>query len=84
MLAMMNEQANQHSVTRVAGNQVVQVWYFNASETVTLEIGAMTVNMEMSHFFAMHEMMRKAAAKLVMQQPLITEEKAVRKPLKVV
>lgn len=54
----------------IAGNQAVKVWYHSTNDTVALEVGQTTINMAASHFFLMHEMMRKAAAKLVMQTTL--------------
>lgn len=69
MLKAVNVNREHHEVTRVAGNNAVNVWYDHDHDTVALEVGATTINMQTSHFFQMHEMMRKAAARLVMQAP---------------
>ncbi len=61
-------------LTRVAGSQAVNVWYDQGHDTVAVEVGSTILNMQTSHFFQMHEMMRKAAARLVMQLPLSSEE----------
>ncbi len=69
MLNALNGSHTQHEITRVAGNQAVNVWYDQDQDTVALEVGATIINMQTSHFFQMHEMMRKAAARLVMRPP---------------
>ncbi len=61
-------------LTRVAGNQAANVWYDQGHDTVAVEVGSTIINMQTSHFFQMHEMMRKAAARLVMQLPLTSDE----------
>lgn len=67
------EDAHQ-GLTRVAGNQAANVWYDQGHDTVAVEVGSTIIKMQTVHFFQMHEMMRKAAARLVMQLPLSSGE----------
>lgn len=79
MHSAINRTDTLHEVTRVAGNQAAKVWYDGDHDTVALEVGSTTIHMATTHFFAMHEMMRKAAARLVMQTAL--KEKTVKHKL---
>lgn len=80
MHSVINTSDGRFEVTRVAGNQAVNVWYDGDHDTVALEVGATTIHMATTHFFAMHEMIRKAAARLVMQTTL--ENKAAKREFK--
>lgn len=58
------------SQVKLAGNEKCKVLYNKAKDIVELEIGGTTLRFEARNFFMMNEMMRKAAAKLVMQTEL--------------
>ena len=58
------------SHTTLAGNQECKVLYHQAKDIVELEVGGTSLRFAASSFFMMNEMMRKAAAKLVMQTEL--------------
>ncbi|QDC43519.1 hypothetical protein [Methylophilus medardicus] len=53
--------------TMLAGKTACQVLYHPSSDTVALEVGGTTLTFEADHFIMMHEMLRKAAARIVMQ-----------------
>jgi hypothetical protein len=58
------------SQTQLAGNGTCKVFYNKAKDMVELEVGGTSLRLEADHFFMMNEMMRKAAARLVMQTEL--------------
>lgn len=53
--------------TLLAGQTVCKVLYHKASDMVEVEVGGTTLKFEASSFIVMNEMLRKAAAKIVMQ-----------------
>lgn len=58
------------SQAKLASNEECKVLYNKAKDMVELEIGGTSLRFEACNFFMMNEMMRKAAAKLVMQTEL--------------
>lgn len=82
MHSAINSTDTLHEITRVAGNQAANVWYDGDHDTVALEVGSTTIHMATTHFFAMHEMIRKAVARLAMQTPL--DDLAVKNELEMV
>ena len=58
------------SQANLAGNEKCKVLYNKAKDMVELEVGGTSLRFAASNFFMMNEMMRKAAAKLVMQTEL--------------
>jgi len=58
------------SQAKLAGNQECKVLYNKAKDTIELEVGGTSLRFEARNFFMMNEMLRKAAAKLVMQTEL--------------
>lgn len=58
------------SQATLASNEQCKVIYNQRSDMVVLEIGGTSLRLEASNFMMMNEMMRKAAAKLVMQTKL--------------
>lgn len=54
----------------LTSNQECKVRYHSAYDVVELEVGGTSLRVAVKSFFAIHEMMRKAAAKLVMQTQL--------------
>lgn len=58
------------SQAKLAGNQECKVLYNKAKDMIELEVGGTSLRFEARNFFMMNEMMRKAAAKLVMQTEL--------------
>lgn len=58
------------SQATLASNEQCKVLYHQHSDMVVLEIGGTSLMLEASNFMMMNEMMRKAAAKLVMQVSL--------------
>lgn len=54
----------------LTSNKECKVRYNSAHDVVELEVGGTTLRVAVKSFFAIHEMMRKAAAKLVMQTQL--------------
>ncbi|ADI30893.1 hypothetical protein [Methylotenera versatilis] len=54
----------------MAGNQECKVLYNKAKDMIELEVGGTSLRFEARNFFMMNEMLRKAAAKLVMQTEL--------------
>lgn len=58
------------SQARLADNEECKVLYNKAKDMVELEVGGTSLRFEASNFFMMSEMMRKAAAKLIMQTEL--------------
>ncbi len=63
------------SQATLAGNQECKVRYHKAKDIVELEVGGTSLRLAATSFFMMNEMMRKAAAKLVMQTELNTVTK---------
>jgi hypothetical protein len=55
------------SQAKLAGNEECKVLYNKAKDIVELEVGGTSLRFDACNFFMMNEMMRKAAAKLVMQ-----------------
>lgn len=51
----------------LAGNTACKVLYHKSSDTVEVEVGGTTLKFEADSFIVMNEMLRKAAAKIVMQ-----------------
>jgi hypothetical protein len=60
--------------TKLAGNAECKVLYYKAKDMVELEVGGTSLRFEACNFFMMNEMMRKAAAKLIMQTELRVRE----------
>lgn len=60
----------QLSQTTLAGNAECKVLYHKAKDMVELEVGGTSLRFEACNFFMMNEMMRKAAAKHIMQTEL--------------
>ena len=58
------------SQARLAGNEECKVLYNKAKDMIELEIGGTSLRFEAKNFFTMNELLRKAAAKLVMQTEL--------------
>lgn len=58
------------SQARFDDNEECKVLYNKAKDMVELEVGGTSLRFEASNFFMMSEMMRKAAAKLIMQTEL--------------
>lgn len=52
---------------KLTDNAQSQVLYHNAKDMVVIEVGGTYLKLNACNFMRMHEMMRKAAAKLVMQ-----------------
>jgi len=55
------------SKATLPGNELYKVIYNQHQDTVVLEIGGTSVRLNASKFMMMNEIMRKAAARLVMQ-----------------
>jgi hypothetical protein len=55
------------SKTTLPDNELYKVIYNQHQDTVVLEIGGTSVKLNAINFMMMHEVMRKAAARLVMQ-----------------
>lgn len=55
------------SKTTLSGNELYKVIYNRHQDMVVLEIGGTSVKLNASNFMMMNEVMRKAAARLVMQ-----------------
>ncbi|MBA3696744.1 MAG: hypothetical protein H0W85_08325 [Methylotenera sp.] len=58
------------SQTKLAGDAECKVLYNKAKDLVELEVGDTSLRLDASNFFMMSEMMRKAAAKIIMQTKL--------------
>ncbi len=58
------------SQEKLAGNEECKVLYNKAKDIIELEIGGTSLRFEAKNFFMMSEILRKAAAKLVMQTEL--------------
>jgi len=58
------------SQAKLADNAECKVLYNKAKDLVELEVGGTSLRLQASNFFMMSEMMRKAAAKIVMQTEL--------------
>jgi hypothetical protein len=58
------------SQAKLAGNQECKVLYNKAKDMIELEVGGTSLRFEARNFLMMNEMLRKAAAKLVMQTEL--------------
>ena len=58
------------SQEKLAGNEECKVLYNKAKDMIELEIGGTSLRFEAKNFFMMSEILRKAAAKLVMQTEL--------------
>jgi hypothetical protein len=59
------------SQAKLISNEQCKVLYNKDKDVVELEIGGTSLRFKACNFFMMNEMMRKAAAKLVMQTELI-------------
>lgn len=55
------------SQTRLPSNTACKVVYHKSSDTVEIEVGGTTLKFEANSFIVVNEMLRKAAAKIVMQ-----------------
>ncbi|QVL45960.1 MAG: hypothetical protein KFB94_02280 [Methylophilaceae bacterium] len=55
------------SQTRLPSNTSCKVLYHKSSDTVEIEVGGTTLKFEANSFIVVNEMLRKAAAKIVMQ-----------------
>jgi hypothetical protein len=53
--------------TMLAGKTACKVLYHKSSDTVEVEVGGTTLKFEAGSFIVMNEMLRKAAARIVMQ-----------------
>jgi hypothetical protein len=53
--------------TKLTGNEKCKVHYNQRRDTVVLEVGGISLTLDARNFMAVNEMMRKAAAKLIMQ-----------------
>lgn len=53
--------------TRLSDNTDCKVLYHRSSDMVEVEVGGTSLRLEADSFILMHEMLRKAAAKIVMQ-----------------
>lgn len=51
----------------LANNTACKVLYHKSSDMVEVEVGGTTLKFEADSFIVMHEMLRKAAARIVMQ-----------------
>jgi len=58
------------SQAKLVGNEECKVLYNKAKDMIELEIGGTSLRLDARNFFMMSEMLRKAAAKLVMQTKL--------------
>jgi hypothetical protein len=58
------------SQAKLAGNQECKVLYNKAKDMIELEVGGTSLRFEARNFLMMNEVLRKAAAKLVMQTEL--------------
>ena len=58
------------SQAKLARNEECKVLYNKAKDMIELEIGGTSLRLNARNFFMMSEMLRKAAAKLVMQTEL--------------
>jgi hypothetical protein len=58
--------------TRLTGNEKCKVRYNQRCDKVVLEVGGMSLTLDAQNFMMVNEMMRKAAARLVMQVNLNT------------
>ena len=58
------------SQAKLAGNQECKVLYNKVKDVIELEVGGTTIRFESKSFFMMHEVMRKATARLIMQTEL--------------
>lgn len=54
----------------LGGHTACKVLYHQASDMVEVEVGGIRLRLEANSFILMHEMLRKAAAKIVMQTSL--------------
>lgn len=53
--------------TMLAGNMACKVLYHKSSDMVEVEVGGTTLKFEADSFIVINEMLRKAAARIVMQ-----------------
>lgn len=53
--------------TMLADNTACKVLYHKSSDMVDVEVGGTTLRFQANSFIVMHEMLRKAAAKIIMQ-----------------
>lgn len=53
--------------TTLANNTPCKVMYHKSSDMVEVEVGGTTLKFEAANFIVVHEMLRKAAARIVMQ-----------------
>jgi hypothetical protein len=53
--------------TMLAGKTACKVLYHQSSDMVELEVGGTTLKFEAGNFIVINEMLRKAAARIVMQ-----------------
>ena len=58
------------SQAKLVGNEECKVFYNKAKDMIELEVGGTSLRLNARNFFMMSEMLRKAAAKLVMQTEL--------------
>lgn len=58
------------SQAKLTDNAECKVLYNKANDVVELEVGGTSLRLHANNFFMMSEMMRKAAAKIVMQTEL--------------
>ena len=53
--------------TKLTGNENCKVRYNQRRDTVVLEVGGISLTLDVRNFMMVNEMMRKAAARLVMR-----------------
>lgn len=58
------------SKVTLQGNEQCKVTYHQQTDVVVLEVGGTSLKLDACNFMMMNEMIRKAAAKLVMQTAL--------------
>ena len=58
------------SQAKLVGNEECKVLYNKSKDMIELEVGGTSLRLNARNFFMMSEMLRKAAAKLVMQTEL--------------
>jgi hypothetical protein len=67
VLELQMKHLNIVSQTRLPSNTACKVLYRQSSDTVEIEVGGTTLKFEANSFIVINEMLRKVAAKIVMQ-----------------
>ena len=55
---------------KIAGNENCKVLYNEVTDMIELEIGGTSIRFDTQNFFMINEMLRRAAARLIMQTEL--------------